>query len=120
MRPTTDPKRNLLLAALTDEEWERCLSSFDCVSLRQGEVLYEGGAPQHHVFFPSTAVVSLMYVTREGASAEIAIIGNEGLVGLPLLLGGLSRPSNGMVLSAGDANRIQRGRSERSSIVPGR
>lgn len=71
-----------------------------------GQVLYESGATMTHVYFPTTAIVSLLYVLKNGASAEMAVVGNEGLVGVSLFMGGGSTPSRGVVLSAGHGYRL--------------
>ncbi len=75
------------------------------VRLRLGEVLYESGGELRHVYFPTTAIVSLLYLMENGASAEIAVVGNEGLVGVALFMGGESMPNRAVVQSAGDAYR---------------
>jgi CRP-like cAMP-binding protein len=101
-----DPRCNHLLAALLDVEWQRCRSQIERVDMRLGQVLYESGMTQDHVYFPTSAIVSLMYVAGSGASAEIAVVGNDGLVGVPLLLGGGSTFGRGVVQSAGLGFRI--------------
>ncbi len=106
MSRPTDPRSNHLLAALTDAEWQRCRSQLECIELKPGQVLYEPGMMQSHVYFPTSAIVSLLYAMESGASAEIAVVGNEGIVGISLLLGGESTSSRGMVLSAGHGFRI--------------
>ena len=82
MSPRQTPRQNHLLAALPDENYERLLPHLEPVSMPLGEVVYESGIQMHHVFFPTTAIVSLLYVLEDGASAEIAIVGNEGIVGV--------------------------------------
>ena len=103
----TDPRRNHLLAALPDAEWQRWLPQLEEVELPLGEVLYESGRTLKHVYFPVTAIVSLVYVTENGASAEIAVVGDEGLVGVSLFLGGESTPSRAVVQSAGQGFRLK-------------
>src|ERR1700675_4744329 len=83
-----DIRKNHLLAALPDTEWERWLPQLESVSMPLGQVLYESGDTLSHVYFPTTAIVSLLYVMGSGASAEIAVVGNEGIVGIALFMGG--------------------------------
>ena len=104
---STDPRKNRLLAALPDEDFERWQGQLEPVDLRLGQVLYESGGPLGHVYFPTTAIVSLLYVMENGASAEIAIVGNEGLVGIALFMGGESTPSRAVVQSAGQGLRLK-------------
>ena len=101
-----NPKRNHLLAALPKDEWQRWLPQLDLVELQLGEVLHESGATLSHVVFPTTAIVSLLYVMENGASAEIAVVGNEGVVGISLFMGGESTPSRAVVQSAGQGFRL--------------
>ena len=100
------PKKNHLLAALPDAEWQRWLSQLESVDLPLGQVLYESGSNIKHVYFPTTAIVSLLYVMENGASAEIAVVGNEGIVGVSLFMGGESTPSRAVVQSAGHGFRL--------------
>ena len=122
-RPTVapDPRHNRLLASLPDADLERWLAHLEPVAMPLGQVLYESGAPLSHGYFPTTAIVSLLYVTENGASAEIAVVGKEGIVGIPLFMGGGSTPSRGVVHSAGEGFRMggQKIREEfaRSSAV---
>ena len=102
----SDPKGNLLLAALPPLEWARWQANLELVELRSGQVLCESGAVPAYVYFPTTAIVSLMYMTREGASAEIAVVGKEGMVGVALVMGGNATPSQSVVHSAGQAYRL--------------
>ncbi len=106
MPHAADPKRNRLLAALPDAEWERWLRQLEPVELKLGQVLYESNGTMTHVYFPTTAIVSLLYVMENGASAEIAVVGNEGLVGISLFMGGESTPSRAVVQSAGLGFRL--------------
>lgn len=101
------PNQNQLLAALPTAEFERILPALELVVMPLGEVLYESGAQMHQVYFPTTAIVSLHYVTEEGASAEIAGVGNEGVLGTPLFLGGNSTPSRATVQTGGSAYRLK-------------
>jgi CRP-like cAMP-binding protein len=101
------PKHNKLLAALPEADWQRWLPNLEPVDLPLGEVLYEPGATLSHVYFPTTAIVSLLYVMENGASAEIAVAGNEGIVGISLFMGGESTPSRAVVQSAGQAFRMK-------------
>jgi len=100
------PLQNRLLAALPDAEWQRWLPKLEAVPLPLGSVLYESGGTLSHVYFPTTAIVSLLYVMESGASAEIAVVGNEGLVGISLFMGGDSTPSRAVVQSAGQGYRL--------------
>jgi CRP-like cAMP-binding protein len=98
--------KNQLLAALPAEEWRRWQPELEQVDLNLGDVLYESGGTMTHVYFPTTAIVSLLYVMEDGASAEIAVVGHEGLVGISLFMGGESTPSRAVVQSAGKAFRL--------------
>lgn len=100
------PNQNLLLGALPSEVFRRWKSSLEVVDLPLGHVLYEPGVELSHVVFPTTAIVSLLYVMEDGASAEIAVVGNDGLVGIALFMGGDSTPSRAVVQSAGKAYRL--------------
>jgi CRP-like cAMP-binding protein len=102
-----DSRRNHLLDALPAAVWERWGPQLEIVSLRLGQVLYESGATLTHVYFPTTTIVSLLYVTENGESAEIAIVGNEGIVGISLFMGGESTTSRAVVQSAGQAIRLK-------------
>ncbi|MBC7622305.1 MAG: Crp/Fnr family transcriptional regulator [Aeromicrobium sp.] len=108
--PAADsPKANHLLAALPAAEWSRWLPQLELVDLPLGNVIYESGATMRHAYFPITAIVSLLYVMENGASAEIAVVGNEGVVGIALFMGGGSTPSRAVVQSAGKSYRIKAG-----------
>ena len=100
------PRDNSLLAALPDADWERIRGHLKPTRLTLGESVYEAGGPLAHVYFPTTAIVSLLYVLADGASAEIAVVGNEGLVGVALFMGGETTPSRAVVQSAGWAQRL--------------
>ena len=106
MTSTQEPRNNQLLAALPAAEWERWLPQLEWVEMPLGEVLYESGTTLSHVYFPLTAIVSLLYVMENGASAEIAVVGNEGIVGISLFMGGESTPSRAVVQSAGHGFRL--------------
>ncbi len=97
---------NDLLAALPEVDYQRWLPHLEPVELALGKSLYESGAKLTHAYFPSTAIVSLLYVTEDGHSAELAVVGREGVVGIPLFMGGGSTPSRGVVQSAGRAFRV--------------
>jgi len=97
---------NQLLAALPAAELQRWTPQLELVDLPLGEVLYESGTTLSHVYFPLTAIVSLLYVMENGASAEIAVVGNEGIVGIALFMGGESTPSRAVVQSAGRGLRL--------------
>jgi CRP-like cAMP-binding protein len=101
------PKENLLLAALPGDEWQRWLPQLEWVDMPLGEALYESGGTLSHVYFPTTAIVSLLYVMEDGGSAEIAVVGNEGIVGISLFMGGESTPSRAVVQSAGEGYRLK-------------
>ena len=98
-----DPKQNHLLHALPEEDFARLSPHLEPVSLKLGEVLYEPGVKLRHVYFPTTSIVSLLYVMEDGASAEIAVVGNEGILGISLFMGGETTPSRAVVQSAGYA-----------------
>ena len=102
-----DPKQNDLLAALPASEWERWLPQLEVVEMPLGKVLYESGSKMTHVYFPTTSIVSLLYVMEDGASAEIAVVGHEGIVGISLFMGGSSTPSRAVVQSAGSGYRLR-------------
>ncbi|MGK2913238.1 MAG: Crp/Fnr family transcriptional regulator [Porticoccaceae bacterium] len=101
-----DPRQNHLLVALPTDEYARLLPHLELVPMPLGQVLYESGTSMRHVFFPTTAIVSLLYVMEDGASAEIAVVGNDGIVGISLFMGGETTPSRAVVQSAGDAYRL--------------
>jgi hypothetical protein len=103
---STDPRRNHLLAALPPDQWQRWLPHLEHIDMPLGQVLYEPGSILSHVYFPTTSIVSLLYVMRNGESAEIAVVGNEGVVGVSLFMGGDSTPSRAVVQSAGGSFRL--------------
>src|ERR1700726_3814855 len=102
-----DPKTNGLLAALPEDEYQRWHPKLEIVGLPLGKVLYESGGRLSHVYFPTTSIVSLLYVMQDGSSAEIALVGHEGIVGISLFMGGESTPSRAVVQSAGTAFRLR-------------
>jgi CRP-like cAMP-binding protein len=104
--PST-PEQNRLLAALAPEERERLYPHLKLVAMPLGKVLYEPGDRQRHVYFPTDSIVSLLYVMESGASAEISVVGHEGLIGISLFMGGETTPSRAIVQSAGHAYRLQ-------------
>lgn len=101
-----DPRQNYLLAALPVEDLQRVSRELKLVTLPLGEALYESGRRQRAVYFPTTAIVSLLYTLSDGASVEIAVVGNEGVVGVSLFMGGETTPSRAVVQSAGHAYRL--------------
>ena len=107
MVSSNNPKQNRLLAVLPDAEWQRWLPHLELVDMPLGKVLYESGITLSHVYFPTTAIVSLLSVMENGASAEIAVVGYEGLVGISLFMGGESTPSRAVVQSAGKGFRLK-------------
>ena len=108
MTPPHSPLQNHLLAALPAEDFERLKPHLEGVAMPLGEALYEPGGQLRHAFFPTTAIVSLHYVTESGASAETAGVGNEGVVGVSLFMGGDTTPSSAVVQTAGYGFRLDR------------
>jgi len=106
MQPTHSPQQNRLLAALSKAELDRLTARMELVALKLGETIYEPGQPLHYAWFPTTSIISLHYVMETGASAEAAGVGNEGMVGVPLFLGGNTTPSSAVVQTAGFAYRL--------------
>src|ERR1700736_5881850 len=104
---SADPTENHLLAALPAAEWQRWLPHLERVEMPLGQVLYEAGGTLSHVYFPTTAIISLLYVMENGASAEIAVVGNEGIVGISLFMGGDSTSSRAVVQSSGLGLRLK-------------
>jgi CRP-like cAMP-binding protein len=102
-----DPKRNHLLAALPDSDWERWLPDLELVELPLGKVLYEAGDTLSHAYFPTSGIISLLYAMQSGESAEIAVVGLEGVVGISLLMGGDSTSSRAIVQNAGSGFRMR-------------
>ena len=106
MSESQTPLNNHLLAALPAVVQHRLVPSLELVPMPLGMVLYEPGDTMRHVYFPTDSIVSLLYVMEDGASAEISVVGNEGLIGIALFMGGLSTPSRAIVQSAGHAYRM--------------
>jgi CRP-like cAMP-binding protein len=106
MPPIHGHGQNQLLAVLPTAEFERLLPHLELVALRLGDMLYEPGGQLQHAYFPTTAIVSLHYVLESGATAESAGVGNEGVVGIALFMGGETTPSSAVVQTAGDAYRL--------------
>jgi len=104
---TNTAKQNRILAALTPNDYARLQDDLELVSLKLGQVLYESGDNLAHVYFPASCIVSLVFTTRKGASAELAITGNDGLVGIPLVLGGDTTTHRAVIQSAGTAYRLK-------------
>jgi CRP-like cAMP-binding protein len=102
-----DPHQNHLLGALPADAYAELLPHLEPVELTLGNSLYEPGVSMRHVYFPTTAIVSLLYVMENGASAEIAVVGNEGVVGVALYMGGETTTSRAVVQSAGHAFRLK-------------
>ncbi len=107
MSEAPHPRQNSLLRALPIEEFDRLLPHLELVAMPLGKVLYESGSQLRYVYFPTTSIVSLLYVMADGASAEIAVVGNEGMVGVALFMGGETTPSRALVQSAGHAYRLK-------------
>ncbi|MGO4808628.1 Crp/Fnr family transcriptional regulator [Cupriavidus sp. 2MCAB6] len=106
MTSVQDPKANHLLAVLPEAEWLRLAPHLVLTDLPLGHVVYESGDQMANVYFPTTSIVSLLYVMEDGASAEIAIVGNEGIVGIALFMGGETTPSRAIVQSGGHGYRL--------------
>ena len=104
---TPGPVRNRLLANLPPEEYERLLPHLGHVSFALGEVIYESGGRQSYIYFPTTAIISLLYLMENGSSAEMGVAGCEGLVGVALFMGGGTVPNRAVVQSAGAAYRMK-------------
>ncbi len=100
------PLGNRLLAALSEPELERLLPNLEPISLTLGQVLYESGGQMSHVYFPTTSIISLLYLMKNGATAEIGLTGYEGMVGVALFMGGQTTPNRAVVQSAGSAYKM--------------
>ncbi|MDN5836791.1 MAG: Crp/Fnr family transcriptional regulator [Nitrosospira sp.] len=107
MASLQSPKQNRILAALSAEDYARLLPYLECIFMPLGHVVYESGASITHVYFPVTSIVASVYEMEDGASAALAIIGNEGLTGISSLLGGGGTPAGVVVQSAGNGYRIR-------------
>jgi len=106
MPDTHAPQQNRLLAALSATERERIFPNLQLIEMPLGKVVYEPGDTLRHVYFPTNCIVSMLYVMENGASAEISVVGNEGLIGISLFMGGETTPSRAIVQSAGHAFRL--------------
>jgi CRP-like cAMP-binding protein len=106
MAGAQDPQHNQLLAALSPEARERIYPQLQLVEMPLGKVLYESGDVMRHVYFPTDSIVSLLYVMEDGDSAEISVVGNEGVIGISLFMGGETTPSRAVVQSAGHAYQL--------------
>ena len=102
-----NPRQNHLLSALPASDYARLEPHLELIPMRLGDVLYEPGVQLRYVYFPTSSIVSLLYVMEDGASAEIAVVGNEGMVGVALFMGGETTPSRAVVQSAGHAYRLK-------------
>lgn len=107
MVPNNDPNQNHLLAALLDAEYGRLVLHLELIQLLRGDVLYESGGKLKHLYFPTTAIVSLHYLLENGGSSEIAGVGNEGVLGIAMFMGGDSTPSRAVVQTAGFGYRLK-------------
>ncbi len=107
METKTLKNRNHIFEAMPTNEWERLLPFIETIELPLGKVLYEPGTKMSHVIFPSSAIVSLLYALENGSSAEIAVVGNEGIVGISIFMGGESTSSRAVVQSAGVGYKIK-------------
>ncbi len=102
-----DARKNFLLDALSEADFERVKSKLESVSLKLGEVLYESGEKMDYVYFPTTAIISLLYIMENGATAEIGVVGNDGIIGVSLFMGGDTTTSRAIIQSAGSAVRMK-------------
>ena len=119
MPAADNPKQNHLLAALPAEDYQRLLPELELIPMPLGLAVYESGRQMSYVYFPTTSIVSLLYVMENGASAEIAITGNEGLVGISLFMGGESTPSHAVVQSGGHGYRLNATTSKKEFALGG-
>ena len=120
MPSTYSPVQNHLLAALSAEDYGHLLPELELIPMPLGWAIYESGGHLNYLYFPTTSIVSLLYVMESGASAEIAITGNEGLVGISLFMGGESTPSRAVVQSAGNGYRLKAGVLKKEFALGGR
>ena len=107
MIEVVNPKQNLLLDALQNAEFDRLSPNLELVEMPLGKVLYESGGMLEHVYFPTNSIISLLYVMENGSSAEIAVVGNEGILGISLFMGGETTSSRAIVQSSGHAYRLK-------------
>jgi CRP-like cAMP-binding protein len=105
--PDPDPRQNRLLAVLNDSDYARISPHLSLVAMPLGHVLYESGGTLDWIYFPTDSIVSLLYVMEDGASAEIAVVGKEGVVGIALFMGGQTMPNRAVVQSEGQAYRLK-------------
>lgn len=119
MAAADDPITNRLLAALPAADFERLRPDLERVDLPLGKVLFEPGSPMRHAWFPTTAIVSMVTLMEDGHTAETAVVGSEGMIGVSLLLGGDAMPVRSAVQSAGAAWRIERERVIREFVQAG-
>ena len=101
------PRENRLLAAMPEADYQALVPALERVPMPLGQAVYESGGPQGYVYFPTSSIVSLLYVLADGATAEIAVTGNDGLVGIALFMGGETTPSRAVVQSAGNGYRLR-------------
>ena len=113
LRRTNSPAQNHLLAALPNTDLDELAAELEFVDLPLGRTLYESDGRQPHVYFPTTAIISMIYVMKDGSSAEIAVVGNEGMLGISLFMGGETTPSRAVVQSAGGAYQLLSPRLQR-------
>jgi CRP-like cAMP-binding protein len=113
------PKKNHILAALPAEDYARLLPDLELIPMPLGWAVYESGGHMSYLYFPTSSLVSLLYVMEDGASAEIAITGNEGLVGISLFMGGETTPSRAVVQSAGNGYRLSANVAKREFAAGG-
>jgi CRP-like cAMP-binding protein len=110
MTPTTTKEealKNHLLAGVNDDELTRLLPNLQAVSLSLGQVLYESGEKMDYVYFPTTAIISLLYIMENGSTAEIGVVGKDGLVGIAIFMGGDTTPNRAVVQSAGKSFKMK-------------
>ncbi len=107
MAAPNNQKKNRVLAALPAKDYKRLLPHLEHVSWKLGSAIYEARKPQEYLYFPTDSIASLLYVMRDGASAEIAVVGNDGVLGISLFMGAESTPSRAVVQSAGNAYRLK-------------
>ena len=104
--PIPPPLQNLILAALPKDAYRKLLPELELVTMELGHSLYESGTLMRHVYFPVEGIISLLYVTESGSSAELAVVGREGMVGVSLFMGGETTPNRAVVQSAGQSFRL--------------
>lgn len=107
VKQASNPTQNQLLGSLPPKDFARLKPHLECVRMPLGEVMYEAGGQLTHVYFPTTSIVSLLYVMEDGSSAEIAVVGNEGILGISLFMGGETTPSRAVVQSEGQGYRLK-------------